>query len=182
LKHLIKSYVFLFLIAGTIIALDQYTKFLVRTNLSIGEMWSPWPWLAPYARFVYWWNTGVAFGMFQRWGDVFKVLSFVVSLAIIFYFPRIPSQDTVLRFAMGMQLGGAVGNLIDRLTVGHVVDFISVGTFAVFNIADASITVGVGVLILGVWLQERRQKKEADLLAAEKAARDSATNDNEAAR
>jgi signal peptidase II len=56
-------------------------------------------------------------------------------------------------------LGGAVGNLIDRLTVGHVTDFISVGTFPVFNIADSSITIGVLVLILGVWLQERREKQ-----------------------
>lgn len=61
---------------------------------------------------------------------------------------------------MGLQLGGAVGNLIDRITIGHVVDFISVGNFAVFNVADSSITLGVIVLILGVWLQERQQKRQ----------------------
>jgi signal peptidase II len=58
-------------------------------------------------------------------------------------------------------LGGAIGNLTDRLTVGHVTDFISVGTFPVFNIADSSISVGVGVLILGVWMQEREQRRNA---------------------
>ena len=58
-----------------------------------------------------------------------------------------------------MQLGGAVGNLIDRLTIGHVTDFVSVGTFAVFNIADSAIVVGVGVLILGVLLQEIKERK-----------------------
>jgi signal peptidase II len=61
---------------------------------------------------------------------------------------------------MSMQLGGALGNLIDRLTIGHVTDFISVGRFPVFNIADSSITVGVVVLLLGVWWQERAAKKE----------------------
>jgi signal peptidase II len=59
-----------------------------------------------------------------------------------------------------MQLGGAIGNLIDRLRIGHVTDFISVGTFPVFNVADASITVGCAVLLVGVWLNERAQKKK----------------------
>lgn len=167
MKHLIKSYLYLFLIAGVIIAFDQYTKGLVRANLAISEIWSPWPWLTPYARIVHWWNTGVAFGMFQGMGDVFKVLSFLVSVAIIIYFPRIPAHERIIRFAMAMQLGGAVGNLIDRMTVGHVTDFVSIGNFAVFNVADASITMGVLVMILGVWLQERRQKKEAEMRASE---------------
>jgi signal peptidase II len=52
-----------------------------------------------------------------------------------------------------------VGNLIDRLTIGHVTDFFSVGNFAVFNVADASVTVGVGIMILGLWVQEKKQKK-----------------------
>jgi signal peptidase II len=60
-----------------------------------------------------------------------------------------------------MQLGGAVGNLIDRLTIGYVVDFVSVGQFPVFNVADSSITVGVAILLVGMWLQERQEKKQA---------------------
>jgi signal peptidase II len=68
---------------------------------------------------------------------------------------------------MGLQLGGALGNLIDRLTIGYVVDFISIGNFPVFNVADASISTGVAVLILGVWFKERserssRQKEDRD--------------------
>jgi signal peptidase II len=64
---------------------------------------------------------------------------------------------------MSMQLGGAAGNLIDRLTIGHVTDFVSVGNFPVFNVADASITVGAAVLFLGIWMMEiaeRRKKKD----------------------
>jgi signal peptidase II len=158
-KNLLKGYLFLFLVSGTLIAVDQYTKFLVRSNLEIGEMWSPWEWLTPYARIVHWWNTGVAFGMFQGMNQVFIVLAILVSLAIIYYFPRVSANEPIIRLAMAMQLGGAVGNLIDRIFVGHVTDFVSVGNFAVFNVADASISVGVAVLILGVWLQEERQKK-----------------------
>jgi signal peptidase II len=63
---------------------------------------------------------------------------------------------------MSLMLGGAVGNLIDRILFkNRVTDFISVGNFAIFNIADSSITVGVAVLLLGIWLQDRREKKEA---------------------
>jgi signal peptidase II len=58
-----------------------------------------------------------------------------------------------------MQLGGALGNLIDRIVFGPVTDFISVGNFAVFNIADANITVGVGLLILALWLDEKNENK-----------------------
>jgi len=76
----------------------------------------------------------------------------------VIYYPQIPQDEKLMRIAMSMQLGGALGNLIDRVIFGPVTDFISVGTFPVFNIADASITVGVGILILGLWLSERREQ------------------------
>lgn len=158
LKKLFRNYLVLALISGTIIALDQYTKALVRQNIPLGEVWMPIAWLQPYARIVHWYNTGVAFGMFQGQGAFFTILALVVAAAIIYYYPRVPASDWTLKLAMGLQLGGALGNLIDRITEGHVTDFISVGTFAVFNIADASITVGVLVLLLGVYLQERQKK------------------------
>ncbi len=162
LKRYIKDYTYLALVAGLVVGLDQLTKYWVRSNIQLGDTWMPWEWLAPYARFVHWYNTGVAFGMFQGRGMVFTILAFLVAGAIIFYFPNVPSQDWSLRLAMGLQLGGALGNLIDRLTIGHVTDFISVGNFPVFNIADSSITVGVGVLLLGIWFQERAEKKRLD--------------------
>lgn len=161
LKKYTGDYLVLALVSGSIIILDQLTKFLVRQNLAMGEMWTPWDWLAPYARIINWHNTGAAFGMFQGMSDVFKVLAILVAIAIVFYYPRVPRSDWTLRLAMCMQLGGAVGNLIDRFAQGYVTDFVSVGTFPVWNIADASITIGVVVLLLGVYLQERKQKKQA---------------------
>jgi signal peptidase II len=158
LKKHIWDYVYLLLVSSIIILLDQWTKYLVRTRLPLRQSWSPWPWLAPYVRIVHWQNTGAAFGMFQGLGLVFTVLAILVSIAILYYFPRVPRSEWALRLAMVLQFSGAVGNLIDRLTQGTVTDFISVGTFAVFNIADASISVGVAVLILVVWLKERQQK------------------------
>lgn len=150
----------LFGVAGLSVTLDQWTKWLVRENIEFGGQWLPeWlSWLSPYARIVYWHNSGAAFGMFQNGNLVFTVLAFVVIGAIIYYFPQVESDDWTLKLAMGLQLGGAAGNLIDRLLIGKVTDFISVGVFPVFNIADASITVGVLVLLFGVWLKERQEK------------------------
>ena len=162
MKSVAGKYVFLFTIAGLIVALDQWTKSLVRTSLALGETWLPdsITWLSPYARIVHWYNMGAAFGMFQSGSMVFTVLAIIVISAIIYYFPRVDNHDWTLRLAMSMQLAGAAGNLIDRLTHdGKVTDFVSIGTFPVFNIADASISLGTGILLLGVYLQERAAQK-----------------------
>ena len=113
---------------GLIILLDQWTKSWVRSNIAFGESWGP-EWLAPFARFVHWYNTGAAFGLFQGMGTVFIILAFVISIAILIYYPRVPRQDWTLRLAMSLQMAGALGNLIDRLTIGHVTDFIAIGSF-----------------------------------------------------
>lgn len=161
MKRLTRDYLILALVVSVIVALDQWTKGLVRANIPYAGSWLPagWEWLDPYARIVHWYNSGAAFGMFQQFGGVFAVLAVIVVIAIIYYFPRVEDDDWPLRLAMGMQLAGALGNLIDRLTLGgKVTDFISVWTFPVFNVADASITMGVVVLVLGVWWKERQEK------------------------
>jgi len=156
-----RVYISLFSIAAVVICLDQYSKFLIRKNLAVGEIWSPWDWMTPYARIVNWYNTGVAFGMFQGLGQVFTILNIVVSILIIFYYERLAHQGWLIRLAMGMLLGGAIGNLVDRMIFGHVTDFISIGTFPVFNVADSSISIGVAMILLTLWLQERRKNTPA---------------------
>jgi signal peptidase II len=173
LKKYFWDYAFLLGIAGFIVAVDQLTKYLVRTQIPFAGSWSPFIWLEPYIRIVHWQNTGAAFGMLQGFGLVFAILAVIVSIAILYYFPRVPSNEWAIRLAMAMQLGGALGNLIDRITVGTVTDFVSVGTFAVFNAADACISVGTVILILAVWDSERRQKK----LALANPKQDPASND-----
>ena len=165
MKNIIKRYWQIVLIAIVIVALDQWTKSLVRAHIPLGGMWLPesLEWLHPYARIVHWYNTGAAFGMFKDGSMVFTVLAFIVIGLILYYYPQVETADWSLRIAMSMQLGGATGNLIDRLTIGHVTDFISIGTFPVFNVADASISVGAAVLFLGILIMEnneRRKKRE----------------------
>ena len=142
------SYFLFFGVAGISIALDQWTKWWVRANIEFAGQWLPeWlEWLSPYARFVHWYNSGAAFGMFQNGNLVFTILAFIVIGALVYYFPQAEQEDWTLKLAMGLQLGGATGNLIDRLLMGKVTDFISILRLPVFNIADASITVGVLVL------------------------------------
>lgn len=168
MKNLFRDYGGIVTIAGVIIALDQWTKWLVRTYIPAGESWLPdsLMWLSPYARIVHWYNRGAAFGMFQQGNMVFTVLAFIVIAAILYYYPRISHSEWALRLALSLQLGGAAGNLIDRLTIGHVTDFISIGRFPVFNIADSSITLGCVVLLLGVWWQERMAKMQKSQLVA----------------
>jgi len=164
LKQYAKDYGLLFLISGTVILLDQLTKYLVSSNLSYGEIWPQGHWIATYARIIYWTNKGAAFGIFQSLSGLFKVLPVVVAVVIIYYFPKVPSQDWPLRLALGLQLGGALGNWIDRLTIGSVLDFVSVGSFAVFNVADASISLGVAILAISLYDRERKEKASQNVL------------------
>ena len=164
----VKDYLVLFGVAGIVIALDQWTKWLVRQNIEFGSQWLPkgLEWLSPYVRIVNWNNSGAAFGMFQNGNLVFTILAFIVIAAIIYYYPQVEANDWTLKLAMGLQLAGAAGNLIDRLMVGKVTDFISISVFPVFNVADSSITIGVIVLLLGVWYKEQQEKKKAKQLSA----------------
>lgn len=137
----------LFAIAAVAIALDQYTKHLIRANLPLGESISPIPGLASILSFTHIQNQGAAFGMFPAASSIFLVVAVVVVLAITFFSGQLARSSALLRLALGLQLGGAAGNLIDRLTQqGQVTDFINFHVFAVFNVADMSIVAGTVLL------------------------------------
>jgi signal peptidase II len=147
-------------IAGGVILLDQYLKFVVRSTLAVGESWEPLPGFGPYVRLLHIENNGAAFGMFQQGGLLFTVIAIVVSAVILYYSTRLPEGQWMLRVALGLQLGGALGNLIDRLLRGPVTDFfnlLSVINTPIFNVADLSITTGVIVLLLLMWRDSRHR-------------------------
>lgn len=163
MNHRVKillNYLVLIGIAGSIIGLDQWTKYLVKTNLTLGETWSPLPDALAFMRIVHWKNTGAAFGLFPQASLIFTGLAILVSLAILYYWPRVPAKQIGLRIALAFQLGGAVGNLVDRLNEGIVTDFIAIGSFPVFNVADSSISIGVAILILATWLDEKTRREQ----------------------
>lgn len=162
----IRNYILLAVLAGIVLAADQITKELVRTQLAFGEIWMPIDWLRPHMHIVHWTNTGAAFGMFQQGGMLFTVLAFIVSGAIIWYYRDSDTATWPVRIALGLQLGGALGNLTDRLIHGTVTDFILFGFFpAVFNVADGAISLGVALLLLDMLLEYRRNRTAAAVAA-----------------
>ena len=143
-------------IATVTLLIDQFTKYLAATYLAAIKIWAPIPSLAHILTFTYTTNTGVAFGLFKDLGPVFVVVAVVVITAIILYQREVPEGALFVRAVLGLMLGGAVGNLIDRLRLGHVIDFIHLHYYAptvmldwpVFNVADSAIVVGVILLAL----------------------------------
>jgi len=136
----------LFLVALVVIALDRYTKYLARTYLPLRQSWNPIPWLKPIVTLTYIRNTGAAFGLFPNMSIVFVFIAIAVVVAIVIYYRQLATASWVLRVALGLQLGGAVGNMIDRIIYGYVTDFVDFRVWPVFNVADASIVAGTILL------------------------------------
>jgi len=129
-------------LAVIVFVVDQFSKFLVRDQLLYRQSFP----VDGFFRFTHTHNTGSAFGIFQDQNAPLIWVSFlgVAILIMIYRSQRTPS--TLLRLSLGLQMGGAVGNLLDRLRLGHVTDFVDVGTWPVFNVADASIITGLVIL------------------------------------
>lgn len=147
------------LIAGAVVVLDQITKRYVDANLALGQSWPSDSW--PF-RFMHVKNTGAAFSMLQN-QTLFLTLMSVFGLgAILLYFRFRPSDHPLLRIALGLQLGGAIGNLIDRAAYGEVTDFLKIPNWPVFNIADSAISVGVvTVVVFLLFMSEKQQPRRA---------------------
>lgn len=140
-----------------VLAVDQFSKFLVRDQLLFRQSFP----VDGFFRFTHTHNTGSAFGIFQDQNTPLILVSFlgVAILIMIYRSQRVPS--TLLRLSLGLQMGGAVGNLLDRLRLGHVTDFVDVGTWPVFNVADASIITGLVILAYIFLIAEQDDKNAA---------------------
>jgi signal peptidase II len=154
---------FLFVVTAVVILLDQFSKYIVEATLPLYQSYAPIPALAELFRFTHATNTGAAFGIFPAGGNFFTVVAVIVGLVILYYNYTLPGGQRSLRLALGMQLGGALGNVIDRFRLGHVTDFLDFGPWPVFNLADTSIVAGV-VILTWLMFQEQREhqtKREA---------------------
>lgn len=148
------------LVAGVAVAvfvLDRLTKAWVTENIPLG---AARPVLGDYVRIVHAQNTGAAFGLLPERTTLLSVLSVVAVLAIVYYYRQIASNSSLVSATLGMQLGGAFGNLLDRVTQGYVVDFVDIGfgdiRFWAFNVADSSIVVGIILVTAALWYEEHR--------------------------
>lgn len=146
------------LIAAAFVVLDQFSKWLVVTYLKpVGSVT-----LIPnFLRLTYLENRGAAFGSFseQRW--VFMIFSTVAIVAVVVYLLRFSENSRLLRWTLALIVGGGVGNMIDRIALGYVVDFIDFcGIWSyIFNVADSCVCIGAGMMVLYCILTMRNEAK-----------------------
>jgi signal peptidase II len=150
------------LTAAVVLTLDQITKAWVVATLGPETMSRFIPIAGDTVRIAYSHNTGVAFSMFQGHPELLTVAAvLIIAGAIYFYATQLPNHRTPIQLIMGLIMGGAFGNLVDRIRLGYVVDFIQVGWFPIFNIADSAISVGAGLLMLQFIRDELAQRRSA---------------------
>jgi len=148
----LRGFVFLGL-AALVVVLDQLTKRLAEDKLDRDGVRSvPLPVVGDYLRFTYVQNRGAAFGLLQDQTAFFVFVGILVVGVIAASYRYLPRSGFRLHLALGLQLGGAIGNLVDRIRQGYVVDFVDFGYHSnwwpVFNVADSAIVVGVALLAL----------------------------------
>ena len=139
---------FIFSVALLIVFLDQLTKFLIKQNLQLSQSI---PIISNVFHLTYITNTGSAFGLFKGLNVFFIVFLIIVIGFIIHFIKKIRENEKLLQFSIGLLLGGTIGNLLDRVLLGYVVDFIDFRIWPVFNIADSAVTIGVILLIILLW-------------------------------
>jgi len=170
-----RSLSLLFGVAGLTFALDLWTKRWATATLADRD---PLPVLGEFLRLTYTRNSGVAFGLGAGTNFPFYVFSLLAAVAILILFLRGGVQGRAREVALALIFGGALGNLVDRVTTGLVVDFIDVGLgqmrFPVFNVADSAVTMGVALFALG-WSRRREEGEATEAAAA--AAPESATKE-----
>lgn len=146
----------LFLVSAIVVAADQFTKWLIRNQIELGGARLD----IGLFKIVHVVNSGAAFGMLQGAGALLAVTSLVGMAAIFVYLFNPAFAHPLMRAGLAFMLGGAIGNLVDRVRVGEVVDFLKVPHFPAFNVADSAITIGV-MLLLWTLLTDSEPSKRA---------------------
>ncbi len=147
--------------AALVVVCDQVSKYLVRHNLDLHATVSV---VGDFFRLTYVENSGIVFGIKVGGAlPLFTVLSLAATILILYYFYRERTNHLGIRISLALVLGGAIGNLIDRIVFGQVVDFLDFGLgkyrFFVFNVADSAVTIGVILfLLLTTFIHPQRQK------------------------
>ena len=138
----------IFSIALLIVFLDQLTKYLVKTSFQLKESM---PIISNIFHLTYIQNFGAGFGILQNQKWILIFISMIVIGIIFYYFDKIKEKELLLQALVAFILGGTVGNLIDRLLNGYVIDFLDFKIWPIFNIADSFVTMGVIGLIIYLW-------------------------------
>lgn len=144
----------LVLISLAVIILDRVTKILVQSYLAEGESI---PVVPGVMSLTYILNPGAAFGMLEHQRLFFILMTVAVIAVLIYFWRRIKEEAIVVQLGAAFFLGGAVGNLIDRIETGFVIDFFDFYFWPIFNVADIFICVGVGLIVWNIVMDECRK-------------------------
>jgi signal peptidase II len=144
-------------VAVGVFVLDRITKVAVEANMPVGTSIDV---IGQWVRISHVTNSGAAFGLLPERTTFLSILSVVAVCAIVYYYRRLAADSMLIAATLGMQLGGAFGNLADRIRQGYVVDFVDVGIpggprFWAFNVADSSIVVGIIAVTVLLWWNDR---------------------------
>jgi signal peptidase II len=142
-------------VAGAAVAADQVTKAIVSSSLSLGEAVDV---VGPLS-IHHVQNSGIAFGLFATATAGVIVLTAVAVTWMLVFFARSGGRHPILPVALGLLLGGSISNLVDRVRLGHVTDFLDLSYWPAFNLADSFIVAGVGVLIGALLLADREPRR-----------------------
>ncbi|MDQ0155941.1 signal peptidase II [Robertmurraya andreesenii] len=153
---------FYYIIALLIIALDQWTKWLIVKNMEIGESFKV---IEDFLYITSHRNRGAAWGILQGQMWFFYVITIIVIIGIVYYMAKFAKGKGLLGVSLGLMLGGAIGNFIDRVFRKEVVDFVNTYIFGydfpIFNVADSSLVVGVALLMIQMFREERQAKEKS---------------------
>ncbi len=153
-SHLIPS-----CIVAITVMLDQISKFIIRSNMNYGESIPS----TGLFRITYVKNTGSAFGMLQDQTTWLILASIIAIVVLLFLYRGLNTNGTLIRIMISLQIGGAIGNLADRIRIGYVVDFIDIGLWPVFNIADSTITIGITGMIILILITNANTSADAEI-------------------
>ncbi len=147
-------------VAAIVVALDQLTKALVINAFGPAEDGKSKAIIPKVLDFRHDENTGAAFSLFQGRSTTLLLIGVVVIGVLIYYYRALPQGSPLLRVAVGAVLGGAIGNIIDRVRLGHVTDWIHVTHYPTFNLADSCITVGMITLAISLLFLDRSPQRD----------------------
>lgn len=160
----IRRLAMLFTIAAVVLIADQFSKAWVLANLRLGETYEAIPALAPFFRLTRSENTGSAFGFLPQAGSAFLLLALVIVVGMAIFYPRLSDEARLTRIGLALVMGGALGNALDRVQHGAVIDFIHYtipGLISnVSNLADHAIVIGVILTFIDAWRVDMQRKRE----------------------
>lgn len=153
---------FYYILAFFIIGMDQLTKWLIVKNMDLGESI---PVIENFLYITSHRNRGAAWGILQGQMWFFYIITAIVIVGIVYYMAKYAKGKTLLGLSLGLMLGGAIGNFIDRLFRKEVVDFVDTYIFGydfpIFNVADSALVIGVGLLMIQMFREEREAKEKS---------------------